>query len=200
MNQSSSASGTKKKYNHRRKNNRSRFNKNKSDKDGAPQSGQSNNNRRRQNKNRRPKSLSPTRIIQKYDNLLDQHLVSRKKYFDAYGRIQGKQLEKIINNYERTLKELRNFESQLKDWQKDVLNKKINSYPEDRQFSTEHNLEATGELVPFDGDFGDIHLLATQVDHEFKGDTEESSGSMQDYYSYKGITPKEESEPEEKKQ
>ena len=152
--------------------------------------GSSNNKRRSgQNKNRRPKSLSPIRILQKYDNLIEQHIVARKKYFELYGRASGKQLEKVESNYEKTLRDLRSFEAGLKDWQKDVLEKKVNMYPEDRHYSSVNNIDPKGELVPFAGDFEDPHLLPTQKSENWQQDSEESAGTMEDYYQYKGIEP-----------
>lgn len=145
-----------------------------------------NNRRRNSSKNRRPKSLSPSRVLQKYDNLLEQHLIARKKYFEMHARVGGKQLEKIKSNLERTLEELRKFERSSKDWQQELLNQKINPYPEDNQFSSEHELPEV-EYVPFDGDYDDPHLLVTQKSQDWSEDTQESEGTMEDYYNYKGI-------------
>lgn len=142
---------------------------------------------RSQNKNRRPKSLTPARITQKYDNLLEQHIVARRKYFEMHGRAQGRQLEKIENNYQKTLDSLRRFESGLKDWQIEVLKDKIDAYPADRQYSVSRELEPKGEDVPFSGEFDDPHLLPTQIEADFSGDTEESIGTMEDYKAYKGV-------------
>ena len=146
------------------------------------------NNIRKKNtsRNRRPKSLSPTRVLQKYDNLLEQHLIARKKYFEMHSRVTGKQLEKIESNLMRTLEELRQFESSSKDWQQEILSQKINPYPEDKQYTSEHELPAVA-YIPFDGDYEDPHMLATQKSHNWSQDTEESQGTMEDYYNYKGI-------------
>lgn len=149
-----------------------------------------------QNKNRRPKNLTPARVLQKYDNLLEQHITARKKYFELHARLKGKQLDKIENNLNKTLNDLRNFEKGLKDWQREVLSEKINAYKEDRQYSTTHELEPIGDQVPFSGDFEDPHLLSTQKEADYSGDTEESSGSMTDYYAYKGIEPPAENQTE----
>lgn len=145
-----------------------------------------NNQKRNSSKNRRPKGLSPGRLLQKYDNLLEQHLVARRKYFEMHARSSGKQLEKLVQNVERTLSELRKFESGAENWQKEILDNKINPYPEDNQYSKEHEL-AEVEYVPFDGDYEDPHLLVSQKNLNWAEDTEESSGSMEDYYNYKGI-------------
>tara|TARA_B100001971_G_scaffold84647_1_gene77950 strand:- start:45219 stop:45788 length:570 start_codon:yes stop_codon:yes gene_type:complete len=148
-----------------------------------------NHNKRSQNKNRRPKSLTPARIIQKYDNLMEQHIIARKKYFELHARVKGKQLDKIEQNFNKTLHDLRNFENGLKDWQREVLAEKINAYPLDRQYSSTHDLKPVGDEVSFSGDFEDPHLLSTQKEADYQNDTEESSGSMDDYYAYKGIDP-----------
>lgn len=148
-------------------------------KTGAPK-------KRPSNKNRRPKTLTPARVLQKYDNLLEQHLIARKKYSEVHGRLAGKQLAKVVANLEKSRKNLYNYESTLNlDWQKEVIAKRVNLYPEDRQFSTTHELEPVGDEVSFEGDFEDPHLLPAQIDNSWSDDTEESSGSMEDYEKYK---------------
>ena len=150
------------------------------------------NNKRRnsQSKNRRPKSLTPSRILQKYDNLMEQYLTGRKKYFDMHGRANPKQFEKIEKNYRTALANLRKFETDLKeDWQKEILKSKIDGLPADRQYTTDHNIEPVGDEVSFVGEFEDPHLLVTQKEHQWTEDTEESSGSIEDYNTYKGIVP-----------
>ncbi len=139
------------------------------------------------NKSRRPKSLTPARILQKYDNLLEQHIVARRKLYEMHGRANGRQLEKIESNFQTTLEALRKFETGLKDWQREVLKDKIDAYPADRQFSSTHDLGPKGEEVPFAGDFEDPHLLPTQIEADYSNDTEESIGSIEDYKNYKGL-------------
>lgn len=148
-----------------------------------------NNNRRRpggQAKNRRPKSLTPTRVLQKYDNLLDQYLVARKKFYEFYARAQGKQLDKIKRNVETSLKSLRDFEKNLNDWQQELLAKRLNVLPEDRDYSKSRDIKPEGEYVSFDEKFEEIHLLPTQINADYSQDNEESSGSIDDYLKYKG--------------
>ena len=146
------------------------------------------NNRKRhnQNRNRRPKTLTPSRILQKYDNLMEQYINARKKFFEIYGRGNNKQLNKVERNYQTALDNLRKFESTLKeDWQKEVLSKKIDAYPADRQFSSEHDLKPQGDEVSFVGEFEDPHLLEKQKSHSWSEDTEESIGTIDDYNAYK---------------
>lgn len=136
-------------------------------------------------KNRRPKTLSPLRVLQKYDNLLEQHLVARKKYFELYGRAHDKQLDKAEENFKQTLKQLRLFESKLTDWQKAALESKTEMYPKDTFISSSYN-EETIE-VSFEGDFEDPHLLPIQKQADYSTDTEETVGTIEDYKNYKGI-------------
>ena len=93
---------------------------------------QNNRNKKRPNNNRRSnrsKPMTPARVILKYDNLLEQHLVARRKYFEMHGRSEGRQKEKLEKNFYKTLDDLRFFEMGLKDWQKEALEKKTEAYP-----------------------------------------------------------------------
>ena len=142
----------------------------------------------RSNKNRRPKALTPARVLQKYDNLLEQHLIARKKFSEVHARVSGKQLEKVKMNLEKTRKALYQYESTLKvDWQKDIIKERLDLYPSDRQFSKTHDLEPIGEEVPFEGEFPDPHLLPTQKESSWAEDKEESTGSFEDYEKYKQL-------------
>lgn len=115
-----------------------------------------NSNRRtgpNKSRNRRTqKPLTPAKLAIKHENLLDQYVQARKKYFHLYGRNNTKQLGKSKKAYELALENLRRFESKLRDWQKEQLKEKIDFYPEDRQFSQTHSLEPQGEQVTFSGD------------------------------------------------
>jgi hypothetical protein len=141
------------------------------------------------NKNRRPKSLSPSKVGGKYDNLMEQYVAARKKFYDIFGRGSEKQVEKAKAVYDKALNSLRDFEKKLEDWQKEILEKKVNGLPPDRQYTTTNNIEPVGDTVAFIGDFEDPHLLDVQKSSDWSEDTEESSGSMDDYYNYKGVTP-----------
>ena len=193
---SNNTSSNTKKNNNRRNNKNNRYKKNKSQTstDNKTQEAKASDNKapnsqqkKNKSRNRRPKTLTPARILQKYDNLLDQHIVARRKFFEVHGRLTGKQLEKVEHNFNKTLKALYEYRDSLqKDWQKEVLKEIAVLYPEDRQFTTTHELEPIGESVPFEGEFEDPHLLPTQKATEWASDTEESIGTMDDYKQYKG--------------
>jgi hypothetical protein len=120
---------------------------------------------------------------------MEQYLIARKKFFDVFGHKNQQQVQKAQRNYTSALKNLRDFEKNLEDWQKEVLHSQLNLYPEDRQYSAEHKLAPEGDNVSFVGEFEDPHLLADQKATNWSQDTEESQGTIADYYAYKGITP-----------
>jgi len=185
-----SENSTKSNNNNRRKKNPNSKSSNRGPKHNsknASATGSSKESKKNSNRNRRPKSLTPSRVLQKHENLMEQHIIARKKYFEMYGRITGKQFDKIEQNFNKTLKAIVDYKNTLKDWQKEVLDKKLDFYPADRQFTSTHDLEPVGDEVSFEGDFEDPHLLPTQKNHEWSTDTEESSGTYDDYKAYKGI-------------
>ena len=135
------------------------------------------------NRNRRPKTLSPIRVNQKYDNLLEQHLIARKKYFELSGRGNDKQLEKAQYNFHHTLEQIKQFESKLTDWQKEALSEKVDFYPKDTFISSTYPEEPIE--VSHEGEFEDPHFLPTQRQADYSHDTEESIGTIEDYLAYK---------------
>ncbi len=134
--------------------------------------------------------MTPARVLQKYDNLLEQYLIARKKYFEMKGKVSGKQLQKVENNWQKTVKALREYEINTTGWQKETLAQRVNFFPEDRTYTTNNEIEPIGDEVALTGDFLDEHYLATQLAAaaQYKEDTEESTGSIDDYKAYKGIT------------
>ena len=92
MSEQNSSNKNNQKRNNNRKRHHNRNRKNNRNNNQQNASGGGGGNRKRNfNRNRRPKSLTPSRIIQKYDNLMDQYLVARKKFFEIFGRNSTKQ-------------------------------------------------------------------------------------------------------------
>lgn len=165
-------------------------------------SGNKNNNKRRRNNNRRGPKLSGFEKVERgYLNLLEKHLEARKKYYDLFHRADPRQLAKLEKNFYRSLDELREYEEGIKPEYKEKFDSKFNGLKLDTTYSENHDLPVESEPVPSEGDFEDPHYLPTQKDHEFKGDEEETVGSIEDYYRYKGVEPPSENnnEMEEKK-
>lgn len=170
-------------------------------------SGQGNpNNRRRNNRRNRyqkrgasahvprgPVPLSEKRsphldrAYEKYQNLLDQHLIARRKYFELYYRADHLQKNKLERNFYQTLYDLRDFEEKCTDEVRDYLQIKTNGKKEDLIYSENHLLPKTGALEVEGEQFEDPHYLPSQARADFTEDSEESVGTYEDYMKYKGL-------------
>jgi len=153
----------------------------------GPQQGGKKKRRRRR---RRPsENLSPLeKLFRKYDNLLEQHLVARKKYYEFFHRADPRQKVKLENNFTKTIKEVRDFEESLSGEDKEKFLAKYDSYTLDTTYTSNRDMPIEGDKVSFQGDFEDPHYLPSQKESDFSDDTEESSGSLEDYLAYKGLS------------
>lgn len=165
------------------------------------QQGQNQNRRRFNNQNRnrpqgqgRPQQhqhaqssagFNIDRIYEKYLNLLDQHLIARRKYHDLFYRAEPAQKIKLEKNFYNTLNDIRDFESRLAPDVKDLFEKRNNGYQYDRTYTSNHEIPVEGELVASDVVAEDPHLLQSQIQANYMDDTEESVGSLEDYLKYK---------------
>jgi len=150
-------------------------------------SGSSNTNRRKKNYSKKgPRLPMEDMVCLKYNNLLEQHLLARKKYFALYHRADPNQKAKLERIYTNTISKLREFERSLTGEKKDVFEKHFHSLKVDHEYSSNHELNPVAEHVSHQGDFKDPHYLEMQIESDFSSDTEESSGSIEDYKSYKG--------------
>jgi hypothetical protein len=122
-----------------------------------------------------------------YLNLLERHLDARKKYYELFHRADPKQLAKLERNFYRTLDELRSHEEKVKPEFEEKFKKLVDGLELDTTYSNNHELPLQAEVLVKDEEIEDPHLLPTQVNHEFKGDQEESVGSLEDYRKYKGL-------------
>jgi len=126
-------------------------------------------------------------VVQKYLNLLEQHLVNRRKYFEYFNREDGRHRRRLEKNFFGTIEQLRRFEEKLDERQKEILLAHVERYRPDLTYSTNHNLPREAEPVPFQGDFDDPHVTELQKEARelWADDSEESSGSIEDYEAYK---------------
>lgn len=125
----------------------------------------------RKNKNSSQK-LSPSKEVQKYQNLFDQYLNARKKYFEKFSVVGIKQeidLERKYNDHRNNLKK---FEKNLSDEAKTTLG--ISEFTGNKDIEFEENISIRSP-----------HELKSQKESDFSNDKEESSGSMEDYLKYK---------------
>ncbi|MBL7663893.1 MAG: hypothetical protein JNM93_02080 [Bacteriovoracaceae bacterium] len=140
--------------------------------------------RNNQRRYHQKKSLPPSRIVIKYDNLLDQHLQARRKYYEMYYRVDYPALDKLEKNFYDTLDNLRRFESRLEPWQRDILQKRTDGYKLDLDYSTNNNISAVGDNVPA-GPHKEQHINDKQLNRpSYANDREESVGTDDDYIKY----------------
>lgn len=172
---------------------------------GNPNQQQSNNpnQKRRPHHNNRPRpqgqgggqqqtntnsaGFSVERIYEKYLNLLDQHIIARRKYHDLFYRADPAQKNKLERNFYNTLNDIREFESKLAPDVKTLFEKRNNGYQYDRTYTSNHEIPVEGDVVPEGLPPAEPHLLQSQIAADYKDDTEESVGTADDYLKYKGF-------------
>ena len=127
------------------------------------------------------------RIYEKYLNLLDQHIIARRKYHDLFYRADPPQKNKLERNFYNTINDIREFESKLAPDVKTLFEKRNNGYQYDRIYTTNHEISIEGDAVPEDLAPAEPHLLQSQIAADYSGDVEESVGTAEDYLKYKGF-------------
>ncbi len=137
--------------------------------------------------------LTINQVLVKYDNLLEQHLVTRRKYYEYFNRVDDRQLGKLEKNFFDSIEHLRRFEANLEPWQKEALEKrKTERYRLDLTYSSNRGWDPAEvtkvEITP--AEIEDPHFTDNQKEafEEYKEDAEESAGSYEDYLKYKGLT------------
>lgn len=172
--------------NNKPKNNSKRPNGNSTAKKG-PNKNNKNRNKNNWNKgNNRSRSNKPGNFIVKYQNILEQYLSVRKKYFELFFRADPKQKAKLERNYYNELKKLNDFEARLNDKQKEELKLHTTGKSLDTKYSVNHEseMESYGTSIE-DSAISDPHYLESQQSPDWKSDQEESTGSLEDYQNYK---------------
>lgn len=149
----------------------------------------SNNNRRyRSNKNKYASKLTSIQaIFTKYDNLLENYLKLRTKYFEYFYRDSSKQKTKVFDNYGKALVQLRNFTKQLSEYQLEKFQQR-GFFKYDHTYCENHSIDPELTSVEVAEEGFDPHINSVQASRQsFQDDTEESTGTIEDYNSYKGL-------------
>ncbi len=143
------------------------------------------------NRSRGSRVLTSSQVLVKYDNLLEQHLITRKKYYEYFNRVDDRQLYKLEKNFYDSIEHLRRFEETLEPWQREALEKrKTERYKLDLTYSNNRGWNpeeiAKAEFQPDENE--DPHFKDSQKEafEEYREDTEESVGTFEDYLKLKG--------------
>lgn len=131
--------------------------------------------------------MSSEKIFTRYNYLLELHNIARRKYYENSYQTNERIINKLSNNYNQTLLDVKNFVDSLTESQKKALNNRLNLYPEDTTYSENHNLSQSGDKPLEDYQITDPHFLNTQKEADFSSDTEESVGNIDDYNNLKGL-------------
>jgi hypothetical protein len=125
--------------------------------------------------------------VQKYLNLLEQHLINRRKYWEDFDRDDGRHRKKLEKNFFASIEQLRKFEERLDGRQKAALLRHVERYRPDNTYSTNHALPFEAAPVAFEGEFEDPHFTEEQIEafKAYAEDREESVGTIDDYLAYK---------------
>lgn len=127
------------------------------------------------------------RVYEKYLNLLDQHLIARRKYHDLFYRADPAQKNKLERNFYNTLNDIREFENRLAPDVRDLFEKRNNGLQPDRTYTSNRDIPVEGDEVPADLPPADPHYLQSQRQANYKDDVEESVGTPEDYLKYKNL-------------
>lgn len=145
----------------------------------------------RSNRGRSGRVLTTNQVLVKYDNLLEQHLITRRKYYEYFNRVDERQLYKLEKNFFDSIEHLRRFEANLEPWQREALEKrKTERYKLDLTYSNNRGWNpeeiAQAEFRPDENE--DPHFKDSQKEafEMYKDDTEESEGTYEDYLRLKG--------------
>jgi hypothetical protein len=136
--------------------------------------------------------LTSNQVLVKYDNLLEQHLITRRKYYDYFNRVDERQLRRLEKNFFDSIEHLRRFEANLEPWQRETLEqRKTERYKLDLTYSNNRGLDpshSTPVEVSQD-EIEDPHYKQSQKEAflEYREDIEESVGSYEDYLKLKGL-------------
>lgn len=144
------------------------------------------------NRGRSGRVLTTNQVLVKYDNLLEQHLITRRKYYEYFNRVDERQLKKLEKNFYDSIEHLRRFEANLEPWQREALEKrKTERYKLDLTYSQNRgwNPEEMTKVEVTPEEIEDPHFKDTQKEafEMYKDDTEESEGTYEDYLKYKGL-------------
>ena len=142
---------------------------------------------RSQNSNQGPRLHGIDLIRSKYLSLVEQHVEARRKYYDLFFRADPNQLRKLEKEFTDSQARVLAYEESLRPEDRDQLIKDYGGKPEDHVYTQNHQLPAHQIEVPVTGDFEDPHVLESQKQANFKNDTEESVGTIEDYKKLKGL-------------
>ncbi|MCB9090996.1 MAG: hypothetical protein H6621_11870 [Halobacteriovoraceae bacterium] len=156
---------------------------------------QTGNNPRRNTSPRSPTKTRhhPSDVVSIYLDFMSRYLNARKEYYGSYNVANERKRRHLYNQYIQCLQQLRNYETKLHSEKLETLQAHVDGFPNDTKFSSHHPQDEIGNPADIENEqlrpLQYFELLSQKERPQYEEDTEESSGSIDDYYAYKGITP-----------
>lgn len=140
----------------------------------------------------RPKEKeNPYLGLNYYFKLIEEHVLSRRKYYDEFSKANKERYSKLKSRFEETGRQLRSYYEKIKGMPTSKLFSSAKEYPEDLDYAKNHGinypLNTEGQPPPPQTEVEDPHfskLLKSRP--SFKEDNEETQGDLSDYINLKG--------------
>jgi len=142
-------------------------------------------NKKRPQQTVRKNIYGKEKFINSYFSFYEQYLAARRKYFEAFGR--DKSTRRLEENYFKALDRLRKFEATLSSEQLEIFHKYFPNLKRETDYTNNRGIKDEGKLEVLEGEAQDPHLLPSQIESDYSTDTEESTGTIEDYKTYKGF-------------
>lgn len=141
-----------------------------------------------QNQNRNTIHLHGMDLVRsKYLSFVEKHVEARRKYYDFFYRADPNQLRKLEREFVESQAQLLAFEESLNPKDREQLHRDYGGKPEDRVYSSNHEISPDPVEVSTQANYDDPHVLESQKRADFKDDREESVGTIEDYKKLKGL-------------
>lgn len=122
------------------------------------------------------------KLQKRYLQLIEQHRINRKKYYDEFHHHDPNRVRKLRNAFERSGNELFQFAEKLSEDNRKII---LREQPTIDEYADNRSISPIGEILVAKENIEDPHFLQTQQDASFSQDKEESIGTMDEYRAYK---------------
>ena len=125
-----------------------------------------------------------------YQQLMTHHLEARAEYYNFFYRSHDRERKRLEKNFSFTMKSVRDFEKSIPPKFREGFLKKVEMGHLDLTYSQNHKLQGPDNPRPNPEESApsDPHLLRSQQSEDYKNDTEEGTGTMEDYKKLKELT------------
>lgn len=130
------------------------------------------------------------RLMNQYWIHLEEYLQARRGFY-VHAHVENEaQKIKYKRAYLRALEKWRTWQDSLSDQDKVVIQRRNYEHRLENGYSVSNQVDYDRSKIDWEGPFLDQHFLKRQIEADYKGDIEETSGTMDDYQKIKdGFVP-----------